>query len=273
MALCCMDGLCPMWAAKFPDEAEHKQHFHCTKIPCFSRGLLHDEEPFTCAYLSHAKKHVQSHESRETKIVAASKKLWTWLHKSSKSLHREVRTKNQTQFRLDINARNKTKSPVPQGTINWLSRLFIGKVGATAETLLATITQFGTNPGPNSIVTSPRPHITQQHIPLPGYTILFYPDANIRETWFGVCCSDIYEVDVPKGKGPGLPCSILREKPLWDLEGQTGNILRTPRTPGTTAVILHEILGSHACLRYVYPFICVAPRQERTQIISGSLSR
>jgi hypothetical protein len=202
MARCNVDGPCPLWSAKYPKNAEPKKHFHCTKPVCFSRGLLQDEQPFTCTYPSDAKRHTETHEKHETKNEAESKSLWTFLHETSKTLHREVRTKNQTPFRVDIDA-SPPDSPVPEGSTNWESRLFIGKVGNTAKALLKTIAQFGTNPGPQSIVTSPRPHMTLKEIPLPGHTILFHPPANSSETWFGVCCSDIYEVQVFENKGPG----------------------------------------------------------------------
>ena len=200
MARCYVNGPCPLWTARYPETAEPKKHFHCTKTVCFSRGLLQDELPFTCTYPTEAKRHAKTHAKHETKHVAATKLLWTFLHKTSKTLHRQVCKKNQTPFRVDIDA-FPPDSPVPQGSTNWQSRLFIGKVGSTAEALLKTIGEFGTNPGPQSIVTSPRPHITLKQIPLPGHTILFHPPATSSETSFGVCCSNIYEVQVFEDKG------------------------------------------------------------------------
>ena len=197
---CHLEGPCPLWAATFT-ELEPENHFHCTKTDCFSKGLLKDELPFTCRYLSKAKRHVETHKTDEVKKVEKSKLLWTFLHESSCTRNRKVHTNKQTQFRVDIDAL--PASHVPEGSINWQSRLHIGKVGDTAKMLLSTITQFGTNPGPQSIVTSPRPHITLKKIPLPGHTILFYPPANSRQTWFGVCCSKIYDVEVFGDSGPG----------------------------------------------------------------------
>ena len=93
-----------------------------------------------------------------------------------------------------------------QGSTSWQSRLLIGKVGHTAAILLKTITQFGTNPGPGEIVTQPIPHATNHMDPLPGYTIQFFPPGNMvdeKDTWFGVCCSDIHAVTVFGVTGPG----------------------------------------------------------------------
>ena len=258
MTRCSLDGPCAAWAVTNPGKREPKQHFHCIKTPCFSRGLLQDEIPFICASPAFAQRHVDSHEAHELKDEAKSEKLWAFLMKSSSSLHREVRTKNQTQFRVDINQRNKTESSVPQGTINWLSRLFIGKVGTTAEILVSTITQFGTNPGPQSIVTSPRPHIAHQPIPLPGHTILFHPRVNSSETWFGVCCSDIYEVVVSGDRGLGCLVQIFdtshhgtwRGKPAIFYELQN---LRQPQLLASMKYSGHVLLYDTCTSLFVSP--------------------
>ena len=200
---CPNNDSCALWNSRHAADMPGK-HFHCFHPGCFTRGLLGTSAIFSCARPSAAIRHLQSHHRNEEKEVAELTTIWTHLRNRTWSENRQIKTKNQTEFRASLDAH--TDAVEPAGAAAWNTRLHIGKTGPTAKVLLEAIERFGTHPGPGIVRTEAAPHDAHSNLPLPGHTILFN-DPDLEDTteaaWYGVCCSEFYDVDVFGDVGQG----------------------------------------------------------------------
>ena len=194
----CTLNPCPRYAARRPDEVQAGGvHYHCVSPACPSLGLLGKSPPALIDRANKLSLHEEYHRREESKDIARYKAVWEGAMSSSQYLNRGVRSEFLTEFRRGID-----KDTGAEGTVDWSSRLHIGKVGATASRLTDVLTSFGTCPGAVQALTETK-HNPYTQGPLVGHTIEFVKCSDGGDVWFAVCTSKPRSVKVFGTSGSG----------------------------------------------------------------------
>lgn len=173
-------------------------HYHCVDPGCPSLGPLGHGTPYTAEKPYDARRHGVFHDKQEARRHKEALEVWGMVNKKADSLRATVVDKHRTEFRREMERLEGTSTRAPS-TLQWRTRLTVGKDGSVGTILASAVERIGAAPlqATTHLPDNVRNSSERTGVPAPGNIIRFNaPDEIKEDAWYALCCGTTSQVEV-----------------------------------------------------------------------------